>query len=423
MEQAVAGRDWSQLPADLVVLVLGALEVPELLRSAAVCRSWRAAYKLDPRLDATPLFRGPCLLYSSADRDADVATLRSLSESAAADHTTSTRRRHHVTLPAPSFRGRYVVGSSHGWLITADEQSELFLVNPVTRAQIALPPVKTMRSLNLRLARSSKALQGYFLHYMDVAAGCRNSHMYDLREFYDPNEARFLLYRRVALSADPSSGNCIVLIIHCFQEQLSFARIGDAEWTWIHGEEHFCHYQDLFYNDKDSLFYALRGTGEVHTIDFSGSSSPVVKIIFKKVVNYIDNYKYLVRAPRGDLIQVWRDDDVVDNGEWVTKKLVVYKMDLVHQKVAEVKDLQGYALFLGFNTSFFLPVACSPMLKANCIYHTDDNTEYIGGHKFSRRHIVAFSLDENVFAEFLPCDSRLNWPPPIWIRPSCEWVG
>jgi hypothetical protein len=52
------------------------------------------------------------------------------------------------------------------------------------------------------------------------------------------------------------------------------------------------------------------------------------------------------------------------------------------------------------------------MLKANCIYHTDDNMDYIGGHKFSRRHIVAFSLDENVFTDFLPCDSRLDWPPP-----------
>jgi hypothetical protein len=147
--------------------------------------------------------------------------------------TTTRRRRRHVTLPAPSFRGRYVVGSSHGWLITTDEQSELLLVNPVTHAQISLPPVKTMRSLSLRLAGSDKALQGYVLHYMDVAAG----YMYDwwkfCEEFRDPDEARFLLYKRVALSADPSSGNCIVLIIQCFQEQLSFARIGDIQWSAI----------------------------------------------------------------------------------------------------------------------------------------------------------------------------------------------
>jgi hypothetical protein len=45
MEQAVTGREWSQLPADLVALVLSALKVPELLRSAAVCRSWRAQTK------------------------------------------------------------------------------------------------------------------------------------------------------------------------------------------------------------------------------------------------------------------------------------------------------------------------------------------------------------------------------------------
>ncbi|KAL6627636.1 hypothetical protein ACP70R_031362 [Stipagrostis hirtigluma subsp. patula] len=410
MEQ-VPERDWSQLPADLLVRVFGGLEVPELLSSAAVCGSWRSAYKLDRRLDASPLFRGPCLVYSAADRAADVATLHCLSDD----------KRHSVTLPGPPFRGRYLVGSSRGWLVTADEESELFLVNPVTRAQIALPPVKTMKNVGLRFTRN-KTLHSYVLYHLDLKAGCRNSNMYAQREFYDPDEARFLLYNKVAISGDPSSGNCIVLIIHHFQNQLSCARVGDVRWTWIHAEPYCCDYQDLFYNNDDGLFYALRGTGELHTIDLSGPS-PVVKIIFKEVVNYINNNKYVVRAPWGDLIQVWREDDVINAGEWITNKLVVYKMDLVQQKVIELNDLRGYALFLGFNTSFFLPASRFPMLKANSIYHTDDNMEYMFGKKLSRRHIVAFSLDEKVFTDFLPSNSWLNWPPPIWILPSYECTG
>ncbi|GJN06189.1 hypothetical protein PR202_ga23893 [Eleusine coracana subsp. coracana] len=95
-------------------------------------------------------------------------------------------------------------------------------------------------------------------------------------------------------------------------------------------------------------------------------------------------------------------------------------MDLAQQRLVQVKDLRGHALFLGFNGSFFLPVTGSSnnKLKANCIYHTDDNIEYVCAKRFHRRHVVAFSLDENVFTQLFTSSSRLNWPPPIWIRPS-----
>lgn len=28
-------------------------------------------------------------------------------------------------------------------------------------------------------------------------------------------------------------------------------------------------YEDIFYNDDDSLFYAIRGNGDIHTIDLN----------------------------------------------------------------------------------------------------------------------------------------------------------
>jgi hypothetical protein len=120
-------RDWSLLQPDLIALILGALELPDLLASAAACRSWRAA---DPRIDAASFFRGPCLVFCSgvnSDAPASEASLRSLTDGAGG-------RVHRVTLPDPPFATRYVMGSSHGWLATADEKSDLLLVNPVTRA-------------------------------------------------------------------------------------------------------------------------------------------------------------------------------------------------------------------------------------------------------------------------------------------------
>jgi hypothetical protein len=45
------------LQLDLIVLILSALEHPDMLASVAACRTWRAAYKADPPLDAAPFLR------------------------------------------------------------------------------------------------------------------------------------------------------------------------------------------------------------------------------------------------------------------------------------------------------------------------------------------------------------------------------
>jgi hypothetical protein len=50
-----------------------------------------------------------------------------------------------VRLPDPPLRSRpLAVRSAHGWLATADEASDLHLVNPLSGAQVALPPVTTL---------------------------------------------------------------------------------------------------------------------------------------------------------------------------------------------------------------------------------------------------------------------------------------
>jgi hypothetical protein len=43
-----------RLQPDLIVLILGALELPDMLASATACCTWRGAYKDNPPLDAAP---------------------------------------------------------------------------------------------------------------------------------------------------------------------------------------------------------------------------------------------------------------------------------------------------------------------------------------------------------------------------------
>ncbi|GJN05354.1 hypothetical protein PR202_ga22975 [Eleusine coracana subsp. coracana] len=176
------------------------------------------------------------------------------------------------------------MGSSHGWLATADENSDLLLVNPATRAQFKLPPIRTLT---------------------------------------------------------------------------------------------FCKdYEDMMYNVEDGLFYAIRGNGEVHTIDLTTGPSPVVKVVFEATVPppLDDCFKYIVRAPWGDILQVHLEDDYAeDTGVSTITKTVVYKMDFVEQKIIQTKNLHGYALFIGFNSPFFFfPNEDCSMIKQNCVYHADD---------------------------------------------------
>ena len=49
---------------------------------------------------------------------------------------------HVLYLPEASHRRRHS-GSSHGWLVMLDEYPPIFLVNPLTRAKIDLPPLST----------------------------------------------------------------------------------------------------------------------------------------------------------------------------------------------------------------------------------------------------------------------------------------
>ncbi|KAL6627792.1 hypothetical protein ACP70R_031518 [Stipagrostis hirtigluma subsp. patula] len=396
--------DWSQLPADLLVSAFVRLDVLDLLAAGAVCRSWRVNHRAALRLGRHGRKnQSPCLLYASGDHSPSEATLRSL----------STGRLCRIGLPDPPLRRRFVVGCSHGWLATADERSHLLLVNPITGAQVALPPPLTMKNVRGRYTTEA-ILEGY--HVLELDLDARDCNMQ--AEPFNPTleDGSFYFYSRVAMSADPSSGNCIVMIMHVPGNYLSFARVGDTHWTWIDIDEKCCLYHDMFYNDDDGLFYAIRNFGEVHTIDLNGPS-PVMKVILKCPVRS-DYRKYIVQAPWGDILHVWRHERRIKGAEYRAAKLKVYMMDLAEQKLVEMKNLQGHALFIGLNSSFFVSARDYPFLMPNCIYLTD-HMYFIHDYRVGSRQLVVFNMEDGSFTDLFPdSNSWLNGSIPVWIRPS-----
>ncbi|CAO2180109.1 unnamed protein product [Urochloa humidicola] len=402
----VPAYDWSQLPADLLIHIFAGLDVLDLFSVPAVCKSWWLNYLVTRQLGPCCRNQSPCLLYSSNDNDPNTATLCRLTN----------KKLYRITLPDPPLRSCFVVGSCRGWLAIADEQSNLFLVNPLCRAQIPLPSPLTIKNVRGCYATDG-ALDSYHLLELDlVNQDCNTQAEPDDLTL---EEGRFYFYLRVTTSADPSSGNCncIVMIMHMPSNHLSFAKVGDAEWTWIDVDQRCCDYNDFFYNDSDGLFYAVRERGDVHTIDLNGSS-PVVKTILKPIVSCIDNNKYIVQAPWGVILQVWRDYDIDEEGVGRAVQLEVYVVDLVEQKLVEIKNLQEHVLFIGFNTSFFL-LAEDYNMTPDCIYLTDDYMDYIFCRRFNPRQVAVFNMKEGSFTDLFPdSDFLLNWPLPIWITPS-----
>ncbi|KAF8661743.1 hypothetical protein HU200_056695 [Digitaria exilis] len=386
----VLGCDWALLPADLLTHIFSGLVVLDLISSGAVCRSWNTSYSEVRRLGLCSPDKTPCLVYLSPDQDGEPgkATLRRL----------STCKSYRIPVPAPPSYS--ALGSSHGWLVIADKRSELHLFNPVTGVQIDLPPLETIEHVtHVRDYTGSKTV-GYVVYNMTPSAPEPKINLADIARMmqkFSLGEARYNLYKRVILSANPSLGNkCIVMTIHHPQTQLSYARVGDSRWTWL--------------TASDDCF------GEIHTIDLRGPA-PLVNSIFPACDAYMNCTNYIVRAPWGDLLQIWRTFQIGDNQKLHTGLVQVFKSGIAKQDLVGIKDLQGHVLFIGYGSSFFVSVKDLPMLPPNLVFLAHDNCKCDLVEKPVINDALVYNIEDDTLIDFTTLGLWMNYPP-IWIRPS-----
>ncbi|KAF7006016.1 LOW QUALITY PROTEIN: hypothetical protein CFC21_021087 [Triticum aestivum] len=300
-----------ELPQDILMGIFANLEIPDLVRAGTVCPS------------------------CSESAGESVACLYSLTE----------KMSYKLTLPEPPIRTRCLIGSSHGWLVTVDDRSEMHLVNPITCQQIALPSVITIEHVN---------------------------------PIFDEHGA-----------------------VHKYEyswhtgTDLSFARVGDDNWTWLPPHEQ---YSDRTY--KAGLLYAAITTGELHAFDFSGHVITMEMIIRMDSI-YGFGYTYIVQAPSGDLLLIWRiidqynfDPDLGSSVFWNTTGYIMYEFDTLGSKQY-------------------------PTLRANHAYFTDDNVMRTMGLKNSDPDVGIMNLD-NFYSmeEILSLELWSSWPAPMWITPD-----
>ncbi|TVU25157.1 hypothetical protein EJB05_27642, partial [Eragrostis curvula] len=457
MDSAVAGDgilpDWTELPEEILVSLMGELQIPDLVRSGAVCASWQSAYAAFRRLRLPSPRQPPCLLYSCDAFGRDAAAL----------YCPSTGATFRVPVPEPlPIRCLSPIGSAHGWLVVADEVSNLHLLNPLTGVRVALPPITTLHNVEDDVSLDEEGNSVYNLHE-------KPGNDDDPAVPIPVGKARDCMYDRAALSCSPSMGrDCVILLLHLPHYELSFARPGDKQWTWISpgertGLRQSKLYRDVAYNNKDGLFYVVNADDSIYTLDLKGPS-PVAKRIMPALRHGDQPDRYLIHTPWGDLLQAWRfrceyhpptqvgseaedepssqieseteedddlfaevedepssqteseteeDDDLFADTlvELRTEKVELYKVNIHEKKLVQLDGVGDHALFLGYNGSLCLPVANFPGLKPNTAYIMDDSTEFMNFFKRNQRDIGLWDIEHQSFQSLGDASSSLLKEP------------
>ncbi|KAJ3701024.1 hypothetical protein LUZ61_004729 [Rhynchospora tenuis] len=345
--------NWSELHTDVLQHLTSFLSLPDLRRFGAVCRNWHSV----ARQNRHPPRQLPWLVLGEDD-----ATHKHKFFSLEEDRT--------YLIDIPDLHGQHLCGSSFGWLFTVDVQLNFHLLNPFTRKCYDLPPLP---------------------HYS----------LYDIR--------RHMLVPKAILDRDPShSSDFKVLMMYGSEKKLAFWKLGDPTWTLIQDTSIWFH--DIIFFKED--FYAV-GTcncyNEIYLVNTG--PSPCAKRV-GPLVKDRDAVAYLVDYME-ELLIVQRYRKVLFEEQlYITKKIVIFKIDLEQGKFYEYKPIEGYSVFMGANSCVTVDPSKYPGCKKNALYLTDTPNNISGERGF--KDLWIYDMVEGLFSRYY---STTHYLPasPIWL--------
>ncbi|KAM7529275.1 hypothetical protein LguiB_032685 [Lonicera macranthoides] len=391
---------WSELPGELLHVIDGHLLLYiDKVRVRGICASW---YSNLPKMPNQRLRQVPWLFHAFENGiEASHGLFNSFEQK-------------FYLLDLPEAQGKLFKGSSHGWLVTIEDvtsssPADLYLINPLTKARIQLPPRSTFP--DVKDYHPDKVGEEYVLF-------CK-----DDNEVYVTNPDHLIhLTHKVVFSSTPSREDCIVVAIYGQSRRLAFCKCNDEKWTQLHVSTPYpTSFADVIFC-KQKL-YALSGTGRLMVIEEIGPNPTVTEIVAAGPSDP-PCCPYLVECFDGELIMVSRDVDIRDgkgfNSIRETCDFQVYKLDLSSSSWVEVENVGEEMLFLGCNSSMSIPSCLFPGYKGNCIYYTDGPMSF-GGRRGKQENsdIGVFRLDEGIFEELpgFKCEPKFLWPPAVWLMP------
>ncbi|XP_071711318.1 F-box protein SKIP23-like [Rutidosis leptorrhynchoides] len=393
--------DWSELPPELHDSIAKKLIVSkDYVRFRAVCSDFRNATPEIPKHLPTQL---PWLMLprtTNQDPESKNRNFLSISDD----------KVHLIDLPEDSDSHRRC-GSSYGWLVTLQETPTISIFNPLTRARQYLPPLSSFPNVT-RYAPDDIGRE-YTLKTLDDDVYTCNSK--EMRDSY---------IKKLVFSSSPSNVDVEYYALAILNQtgDLAYCKKGDQCWKFIDDANSFC--EDVVY--YKGCFYAVSKHGTIAMCDVNGDQPKVSFIDTPRQVG--GDMQYLV-IWKDELLLVTRYTELEFNMDqnkvdivYRTTEFHVYKLVLNGPKWESMSDLDGWALFLGENSSMAFCASDFPGCKRDCIYFTDDYSEWNYDGANGNHDLGIFDMG-NGNVDDLPCyrENVCNgrrWPPPIWFTPS-----
>ncbi|OMP00547.1 hypothetical protein COLO4_12589 [Corchorus olitorius] len=370
-------RDWANIGRDLLRCIAEKTHsIQDRVRLGAVCRPWHASLG-DKKIDL------PICLMLAENKKSDGRCFYNISEE------------NSVKLELPEIRGRRCWGSPFGWLVTCGLDLEIQLFNPLTRATLPLPSLRTFTHLQ---DRPSEELWEFFI-------------------------------TKLILSSSPASPDCIVLAIYSEFSLLAFAKPGDQGWVHIDGSRPFD--DAICFNGS---FYAARNSGQIFICeDLDGPHPKVVEFASAPPTDGATN-KYivdlggnlcLVSRIRG-LFEITNDEgEVTEKETSLTYGFEIFKLDMQTREWEKIMSLGALSLFLGYCYTFSVAAADYPGCKPNCIYFATDVNHFdcrtnsdIGIYNcdnfYNNKEEIEYHVDSFPESEDVQ-DLHSPFSPPVWL--------
>ncbi|KAL8088418.1 F-box protein SKIP23-like [Apium graveolens] len=394
--------DWSELPPELLYTIATNLKhLQDHIRFRSVCQAWRSS---TPETPVNLPCQLPWLMLPAHHFCFNPPSHHR------GFYDLSNNKIHALSLSKITHRSRRC-GSSHGWLAFLEESPSFFILNPLTRAVVNLPPLSQFP--NVMSFDFSKVGREYTLKTGDDD-DVYSCNLKEMRDSY---------IKKVILSRSPHSGSDYIVVALINQTgDLAYCKKHDLSWKFIEAAHGYC--EDVVY--YNGMFMAVNKYGEIAACDLNGDKPNVSFMNTPHIVG--GDMQYLV-ACKDELLLVTRYLELEFNGEssqldiiYKTTEFQVSRLNFKGVNWEALNSLGDMALFLGENSSLAMSASEFPECKGNRIYFTDDYSEWNYDGVNGDHDLGVYNLDDGSI-EALPCYpfnsySTRSWPPPIWVTPN-----
>lgn len=319
-------------------------------------------------------------------------------------------------------------GSQYGWVVTLGLDRKMSLFNPLTKAQLPLPPQTTFPNAWSWSKPDDTAIRNYLISkavLLQVPRKyCHSSTI---------NEASLC-----------DNGNSIWLVVAIYgpRKFVAIAKPGDKAWMPVELErplpgdeddfEELPLFDDVLFcpNMSSLLFLDAYPFANLFFCDIHDIEHPqMLKLYLSGPLDAVEHLRYSLYLVGclGDILIITKVYNAIEKSsgfnkylEYKTSFFRVYKLNWLTKNWNEVQDLEDFALFLGPNASM---ARCAKVAgcQRNCIYFCDDlrnmyirTRDKVGGHDMGIYNMSS-GIIEPLYAG---PNSRSSYCCPFWLSPS-----